>query len=163
MTQFTWFNSSLHDMRCKENSCQSSSILQFKKYSHLKSRFLHPISASCCHETAEKKFFPQMPVMLVLTEDQERVVQWVVCKLIYVAVQLALHCFLVIGTVQCILPDVPACNLFARKLNFLARLAVPLLSFKSCCWLYVVQQLSLTLFPLGLKAWNLAQKLVIWC
>ena len=27
----------------------------------------------------------------------------------------------------------------------------------------MVQQLSLTLFPLGLKAWNLAQKLVIWC
>ena len=27
------------------------------------------------------------------------------------------------------MPDVAACNLFARKLNFLARLAVPLLSF----------------------------------
>ena len=43
----------------------------------------------------------------------------------HVAVQLALHCFLVIGTGQC-----SACNLFARKLNLLARLAVPLLSFR---------------------------------
>ena len=28
------------------------------------------------------------------------------------------------------MPDVAACNLFARKLNFLARLVVPLLSFR---------------------------------
>jgi len=40
-------------------------------------------------------------------------------------------------------PDVAACNLFARKLNLLARLAVPLLSFRVAATDSVVVEFSL--------------------
>ena len=43
----------------------------------------------------------------------------------YAAVQLALHCFWLLATENTLL-HVAACNLFARKVNFLARLAVPI-------------------------------------
>jgi len=44
-------------------------------------------------------------------------------------------------------PDVAACNLFARKLIFLARLAVPLLSFKVAAADSVVVEFSLQKIP----------------
>ena len=41
------------------------------------------------------------------------------------------------------MPDVAACNLFARKLNLLARLAVPLLPFRVAATDSVVVEFSL--------------------
>jgi len=43
--------------------------------------------------------------------------------------------------------DVAACNLFARKLNLLARLAVPLLSFRVAAADSVVVEFSLPKIP----------------
>ena len=85
-----------------------------------------------------------MPVMLALTEGQVQVgfvsghslrpelncifsVQVCLSQVRYVAVQLALNSFLVSDHEQFPV-NVAACNLFARKLNFFARAALPLLS-----------------------------------
>jgi len=137
---------SLHDMRRKENSCHSDSLLFSSRNAHI-SRFLRLISASCCHGTAERENISTNacntgadrrsrasgPVSLyVVIRCNQNLIQFSVSKFAIVssvAVQLALHCFLVIGTGQCTCTawcccGIAASNLYAMKLNFLVRLAL---------------------------------------
>ena len=133
---------SLHDMRRKENSCYSSSLLFNLRNAHI-SRFLHLISASCWHETTEREYMSRrsrasgsvslyVDSIVILCSSNQNLIPFSVSKFASVssvAIQLALHCFPGYWhwSGQCIAwccCGIAACNLFARKLNFLTRLAL---------------------------------------